>query len=86
MGTHRPPVQVVANVQANLCKAERDKATRALVREVGEEVPLAKVLEGASDWRGRSQQISLLKTKVNELQQAQVRVRTHGVLRSLRQA
>ena len=59
-------------MQANLCKTERDKATRALMREVGEEVPLAKVLEGGTDWRGRSQQISLLKNKIAELQQAQV--------------
>ena len=55
-----------------MCRAERDKATRALVREVGEEVPLAKVLEGGTDWRGRSQQISLLKNKITDLQQAQV--------------
>ena len=61
-------------VQANLLKAEKEKLTRALVREVGEETPLSRVLDpqGGQDWRGRAQQISLLKAKISELQQAQV--------------
>ena len=46
--------------------------TRALVKEVGDETPLSKLVEASSDWRGRAQQISLLKAKVNDLQQAQV--------------
>ena len=59
-------------VQANLFKTERDKLTRALVKEVGDETPLSKLMEAGSDWRGRAQQISLLKAKVADLQQAQV--------------
>ena len=53
-------------------KAEKDKVTRALAKEVGDETPLSKVVEGGSEWRGRAQQISLLKAKISELQQAQV--------------
>ena len=60
------------SLQANLFKTERDKVTRALVKEVGDESPLSKLIEAGSDWRGRAQQISLLKAKVNNLQQAQV--------------
>ena len=59
-------------LQANLFKAERDKVTRALVKEVGDETPISKLVEAGSDWRGRAQQISLLKAKVSDLQQAQV--------------
>ena len=59
-------------MQANLFKAEKDKLTRALARELGDETPVSKAVDGGGDWRGRAQQISLLKAKVNELQQAQV--------------
>ena len=58
-------------------KTERDKLTRALVKEIGEETPINKVVEGGSDWRGRAQQITLLKAKINELQQAQVKTLVH---------
>ncbi|KAL3142293.1 Coiled-coil domain-containing protein 13 [Trebouxia sp. C0009 RCD-2024] len=57
--------------KANLFKSERDKVSRALAKEVGDETPLSKVVEAGSEWRGRAQQISLLKAKVSELQQAQ---------------
>ena len=60
-------------------KTERDKLTRALVKEIGEETPINKVVEGGSDWRGRAQQITLLKAKINELQQAQVESLVHRV-------
>ena len=60
--------------QANLFKTERDRVTRALAKEVGDETPVSKVIEGGSDWRGRAQQITLLKAKINDLQQAQVLV------------
>lgn len=46
--------------------------TRALLKEVGDDTPLSKLVEAGSDWRGRAQQISLLKAKVTDLQQAQV--------------
>lgn len=61
-----------APLQAHLFKAEKDKLARALAKELGEETPLSKALEGGGDWRGRAQQISLLKAKLGELQQAQV--------------
>ncbi len=58
--------------QANLYKTERDKLTRALAKEVGEEIPISRIVDGGGDWRGRAQQITLLKAKINDLQQAQV--------------
>ncbi len=63
---------VTAQMQANLFKTEKDKLTRALVREIGEETPLSKVVDGGGDWKGRAQQITLLKAKISDLQQAQV--------------
>ncbi len=59
-------------LQANLYKTERDKLTRALAKEVGEETPISRIVDGGGDWRGRAQQITLLKAKINDLQQAQV--------------
>lgn len=59
-------------LQANLFKTEKDKVTRALLKEVGDDTPLSKLVEAGSEWRGRAQQISLLKAKVTDLQQAQV--------------
>ena len=53
-------------------KAEKEKLSRALTKELGEEAPLSKALDGSGDWRGRAQQISLLKAKISDLQQAQV--------------
>lgn len=58
--------------QANLYKTERDKLTRALAKEVGEDIPISRVVDGGGDWRGRAQQITLLKAKITDLQQAQV--------------
>ncbi|DBB10871.1 TPA: Coiled-coil domain-containing protein 13 [Trebouxia sp. C0006] len=57
--------------KANLYKTERDKLTRALAKEVGEEIPISRIVDGGGDWRGRAQQITLLKAKINDLQQAQ---------------
>lgn len=59
-------------LQANLYKTERDKLTRALAKEVGEDIPISRILDGGGDCRGRAQQITLLKAKINDLQQAQV--------------
>jgi len=53
--------------KADALKSERDKLLRVLQKEVGEEVSLAKIVEDGSDWRGRAQQIILLKNKVKEL-------------------
>ncbi|KAG2442826.1 hypothetical protein HXX76_002905 [Chlamydomonas incerta] len=53
-------------------EAENKKLTRALVREVGEEVPLARVLDdsGASDWKGRREQVIALRDQVKQLKAA----------------
>ena len=60
-------------MQLSQLRAERDKLERALVREVGSDVPMAKLLaDEGGDWRGRAQQIGLLRDKVRELQESQV--------------
>ncbi|EIE20676.1 hypothetical protein COCSUDRAFT_57244 [Coccomyxa subellipsoidea C-169] len=52
-------------------KAERDQMEKALRREVGDDTPLTKLLEGdSSDWRGRAQQIALLKERIISLHEA----------------
>ena len=52
-------------------RAERSRYEKALRREVGEDVPLYKVLDEASDWRGRAQQITLLQERLLILQESQ---------------
>ncbi|GFR41182.1 hypothetical protein Agub_g1851 [Astrephomene gubernaculifera] len=51
-------------------ESENKKLTRALVREVGEEVPLARVLDDSGDWKGRREQIIALKDQVKQLRAA----------------
>ncbi|KAG8470369.1 hypothetical protein KFE25_008790 [Diacronema lutheri] len=48
-------------------RAELAKVQRALAKEVGDDVPLAKVLDDGAGWRGRAQQITLLRAKLAEL-------------------
>ena len=48
-------------------KAELEKYKRALVKEVGDEVPLQKLLDEASGAKGRAQQIHQLKDQVKSL-------------------
>jgi hypothetical protein len=54
-----------------LLEGENRRMVRALVREVGEDVPLQRVLqdEAASDWRGRREQIVALRHTVQQLRQ-----------------
>ena len=52
-------------------RAERARYEKALRRELGEDVPLARALDEASDWRGRAQQISLLQERLLSLQESQ---------------
>lgn len=54
--------------EAQKLKAELTKYQRALAREVGDNVPLAKVVDGQGGWRGRAQQIALLKARLREAQ------------------
>ena len=53
---------------------EVKKLQRALQREVGDEVPLSKVLDEGSDWKGRREQLIALKEQVKQLKIAQVGV------------
>ncbi|KAF5842643.1 hypothetical protein DUNSADRAFT_6113 [Dunaliella salina] len=50
---------------------EYKKVVRALVREVGEEVPLSKVLDDGSDWKGRREQLIALRDQVKALKASQ---------------
>jgi hypothetical protein len=57
-------------LQVFLLDGENRKLVRALVREVGEEVPLAKVVDEGSDWKGRREQIIHLKDTIRQLRDA----------------
>lgn len=59
------------DVQVGQLRTERAQYERALRREVGEDVPLQKVLDEASDWRGRAQHITLLQERLLSLQESQ---------------
>ncbi len=63
--------KVLPDVQVGQLRAERARYERALRREVGEDVPLQKVLDEASDWRGRAQHITLLQERLLSLQESQ---------------
>ena len=49
--------------------AENRKMARALAREVGDEVPLARVLDEGSDWKGRREAIVALRDTVRRLRE-----------------
>lgn len=59
---------------------EHKKVVRALVREVGEEVPLSKVLDDGSDWKGRREQLIALRDQIKALKASQVRGGTNLLL------
>lgn len=67
-----PAISTRACMQVFLLEGENKKLTRALVREVGEGIPLQKVLEEGSgaDWRGRREQIIRLQDTVRQLREA----------------
>lgn len=58
--------------QVFLLDGENKKLTRALLREVGEGIPLAKLLEEGSgaDWKGRREQIIRLQDTIKQLKEA----------------
>lgn len=68
----KPPCALLACLQVFLLESENKKLTRALLREVGESIPLQKVLEegSGSDWKGRREQIIRLQDTVRQLKQA----------------
>ncbi|KAJ7548427.1 hypothetical protein O6H91_07G011700 [Diphasiastrum complanatum] len=51
----------------SMLSAEVGRLQHALQCEVGEHIPLSKVLEDGGGWKGRGQQICLLKDKITEL-------------------
>lgn len=53
-----------------LLEGENKRLARALQREVGADVPLAKVLDEGGDWKGRREQIVHLKDTVRQLREA----------------
>ena len=54
-------------LQMQASQAELQKYQRALAKEVGDDVVVAKLLEEGSNAKGRAQQIALLKDKLKEL-------------------
>jgi hypothetical protein len=62
---------------------ENKKLQRALLREVGEDVGLAKVIDEASDWKGRREQIIALKDQVKQLKALQVKGISQVLMRCL---
>jgi hypothetical protein len=59
-------------LQVFLLETENKKLTRALLREVGDSFPLAKLLEegSGSDWKGRREQIIKLHDTIRQLKEA----------------
>ncbi|KAK2961291.1 hypothetical protein BLNAU_3737 [Blattamonas nauphoetae] len=60
---------VEARSQLQNTKQELSKVQRALKQEVGDSVPISKVLQENGTWRGRAQEISILKDKVASLKE-----------------
>ncbi len=62
----------VLTVENNKLKQDITKLTHALTREIGDgQWTVQKVMEEDSKWRGRAQQIALLRMKLKQAQQAQ---------------
>ena len=59
-------------MQAALLDIENRKLHFILTREIGEEIPVAKILEEGTKWRGRSEQIIALKEQIKQMKAAQV--------------
>eukprot|EP01045_Picozoa_sp_COSAG04_P013655 COSAG04_NODE_980_length_9017_cov_64.916797_8_plen_620_part_00 len=63
-------------VQAEKAKQELASVKRALAKEVGDGVDVKKVIAEGGGWRGRAQQISMLKDKLRESKRALDATRT----------
>lgn len=50
-------------------KNELKMAQKCLQQEIGENITVAQLLSGSSNWRGRAQQITMLNSKINELKE-----------------
>lgn len=66
--------------QVQQLKLERDAMERALRREMGDDMPLTKLLDAESDWRGRAQTIALLKEKLLSLHETHAQVWCYTLL------
>ncbi|KAH7830519.1 putative Coiled-coil domain-containing protein 13 [Monocercomonoides exilis] len=66
---------IEARAEMQSLKQELSKTQRALKKEVGEGVSINSLLHDGSNWRGRAQEISLLKEKVKELKEELASVR-----------
>ena len=64
--------------QLDLAKAQLQKMNAVLLREVGDNVPLDQIIEGKGSWKGRAEQISLLKDKLRASPAATPRVVSTG--------
>jgi DNA repair exonuclease SbcCD ATPase subunit len=58
---------VEARSEAQKLRQETLLMQRALQKEIGEEVPLERVLDATGNWRGRAQEIALLRAKLRDL-------------------
>lgn len=58
---------VEARQETNILKQQLKMAHSALSKEIGSDIPLSRVLGSESGWKGRADQISMLKGKVTEL-------------------
>jgi len=72
--------QIQAEAKAGIAAREADKLRRLLQREIGDGADLAKVMEEGSNWRGRAQQIVLLKHRLQEAQAGEAAPGTVGAL------
>ena len=76
----QPRMHAAAWGQVSQLKAELAAHAHALRKEVGEDVPLERVLAEGSDWRGRAQRISTLKERLLRLHEAYTQVCCLGCL------
>lgn len=53
-----------------MLETENKKLARALQREVGDELPLQKVIDEGTDWKGRREQIVHLKDTIRHLKES----------------
>ncbi|KAJ3102900.1 Coiled-coil domain-containing protein 13 [Phlyctochytrium planicorne] len=59
--------------QSKNLKTELQNAQKALVMEIGADVPVVQILKTGGGWRGRSQKIAMLQEKIKELSTAVAR-------------
>eukprot|EP00762_Andalucia_godoyi_P001638 ANDGO_07033.mRNA.1 hypothetical protein len=68
-------------LQAASAKNESAKLRMLLQKEIGDDTDIAKIAKEDSNWRGRAQQISLLKIKIEKLKRELASATGNGALR-----